>query len=82
MSNYTFRDLQIGGLFVSSERILKRRSCLEFILEKISANEAIYRDEKGKIQTTVRIQPDESIIRLCYLPSYPHHGHGPKLPFT
>ena len=82
MSNYTFRDLPIGGLFISAERILREKSCLEFILEKISENKAIYRDDKGKIQRTISIQPDESIIRLCYLSSYPHHGRGPKLPFS
>ena len=82
MANYLFQKLEIGDLFISANRILKEGSSLEFILEKISEEEAVYRDDKGKIRTTVEIPPDEQIIKLRYLSSYPHHGLGPKLPYT
>ena len=82
MANYLFQKLEIGDLFISANRILKEGSSLEFILEKISEEEAVYRDDKGKIRTNVEIPPDEQIIKLRYLSSYPHHGLGPKLPYT
>jgi len=55
MANYIFQKLEIGDLFISANRILKKRSSLEFILEKISQEEAIYRDDKGEIRITEKI---------------------------
>jgi len=81
MAGYLFQKLEIGDLFISANRILKERSSLEFILEKISQEEAIYRDDKGEIRITVKIPAKEPIIKLYYYPSYPHHGLGPKLPY-
>jgi len=80
MAKYLFQE--IGDLFISANRILKEGSYLEFILEKISEKEAVYRDDKGKIRITVKVPSNEPIIKLRYLSSYPHHGLGPKLPYT
>lgn len=55
MANYLFQKLEIGDLFISANCILKEGSSLEFILEKISEEEAVYRDDKGKIRITVKI---------------------------
>ncbi|MGA1875447.1 MAG: hypothetical protein ACMUIA_07555 [bacterium] len=82
MPKYTFRDLPANGLFISADRVLREGSCLEYILEKISDHEAVYRDDKRNIQQTVRIPPHEPVIRLLFLPSYPHHGKGPPLPYA
>jgi len=82
MAEYLFHKLEIGDLFISADRILKKGSTLEFILEKISEEEAVYRDDKGKIRITVKISANEPIIKLYYYPSYPHHGLGPKLPYV
>ena len=82
MANYLFQKLEIGDLFISANRILKEGSYLEFILKKISKEEAVYRDDKGEIRITVKVPPNEAIIKLRYLSSYPHHGLGPKLPYN
>ena len=82
MANYLFQKLEIGDLFVSANRIIKEGSALEFILEKISEDEAVYRDDKGTIRITVKVPVNEPIIKLYFYPSYPHHGLGPKLPYV
>lgn len=81
MCDYFFSELPIYGLFIIADHILKQDSRREFILEKNSENEAIYRDEQGETQQIVKIAIEQAIIRLCYLSSYPHHGSGPTLPF-
>ena len=50
--------------------------------DEISEEEAVYMDDKGKNLITVKMPANESIIKLRYLSSYPHHGLGPKLPYT
>ena len=81
MAQYLFQKLDIGDLFINANRIVKGGSSLEFILEKISEEEAVYRDDKGEIRITVKVPAEEPVIKLYYYPSYPHHGLGPKLPY-
>ena len=82
MPDYLFKNLPPNSLFISASRIINEGSLIEFILEKISDTEAIYRDDTGKIKQTVKIPADEPVIRVSFVPSYPHHNHGPPLPYS